>query len=145
VELSETPANEDLLTFLRSRAQPGKGGPYDLDGWELHTHPDLVERLEEICGSRKRVKPAYGVVMVEVKEVALAVAMGTSVLLFRLPEAPEGVKLGPPVEPLTSRGWFSVNPWQSQLPSGEGLARLSALLQLAHEHTYWIASAGRAG
>ena len=66
--------------------------------------------------------------------------MGMSTLLLRLPETPEGVELGPPIEPLTSRGWYAVSPWQSHLPGNEGLARLSALLRLAHEHTYWIAS-----
>ena len=72
----------------------------------------------------------------------MAVAMGTDSLLLRLPSTPEGVELGEPIEPLSSRGWYAVCPWQSHLPGEEGVARLSALLRLAHEHTYWIASAG---
>jgi hypothetical protein len=88
------------------------------------------------------LKPLYGVVVVEVEDVAVAVAMGTDSLLLRLPSTPEGVELGEPIEPLSSRGWYAVCPWQSHLPGEEGVARLSALLRLAHEHTYWIASAG---
>jgi hypothetical protein len=78
---------------------------WDLDGWELHTYPDLILRLEEIAGSSKRVKPLYGVVVVEVKDVALAVTMRTDSLVLRLPSTAEGVELGEAIEPLTSRGW----------------------------------------
>jgi hypothetical protein len=52
VVLSESAANADLLAYLRSCAQPATGNrDADLEGWELHTHLDLIERLGELAGS----------------------------------------------------------------------------------------------
>src|SRR6266508_729213 len=44
--LAECTANAELLAYLRSSAQPATGRRWaDLDGFELHTHPDLIARL----------------------------------------------------------------------------------------------------
>lgn len=39
------PQNTALLDLLRQRGVPQERGAYVYEGWELHTHPDLVERL----------------------------------------------------------------------------------------------------
>ena len=140
--LPDSTANRDLLGYLRARAQPGTGMRHaDLDGWELHTHPGLIERLGEIAGSPKAVVPLYGVVAIVVKDTAAAMAEGTDTLLLRLPEPPRGVEPGTQIEPLCSNGWYAVSPWQSELPSAVGMAKLTTLMQVAREHTNRIASA----
>jgi hypothetical protein len=139
VTLPDSALNRDLLVYARTRAQPATGSGYDLDGWELHVHPDLIERLEDVAGSPKAVVPLYGVVVVVVRDIAVAMAEGTSTLLLRLPNAPQDVELGVLIEPLCSNGWQAVSPWQSDLPSAVGLARLSALLQEAREHAKYAA------
>lgn len=130
----EDGVNRDVLAFLRARGRPGTGSEYDLDGWELHTHPDLVERLAQIARSRQAVIPLYGVVALEQKGVIVVVALGTSHLLFRLTAAPEGVEAAAPIEPLCGNGWHPVSAWQSQLHSDEGLLRLIALVKEARRH-----------
>jgi hypothetical protein len=139
VTLPDSALNQDLLAYLRGRAQPGAGSVYDADGWELHVHPDLIERLEHIAGSREAVVPLYGVVIVVVRDIAVAMAEGTGTVLLRLPSPPTDVQPGFEVEPLCSNGWHAVSPWQSDLPSAVGLARLSALLQDASEHARDVA------
>ena len=39
-------ANRDVLHFLERQARPAKPAfaTYDIDEYELHTHPDLIER-----------------------------------------------------------------------------------------------------
>jgi len=139
VSLPDSALNRDLLDYLRHRAQPGAGSSYDLDGWELHVHPDLIERLGDIAGSPKAVVPLYGVVIVVVRDIAVAMASDTNTLLLRLPSPPEDVKAGVPIEPLCSNGWQAVSPWQSDLPSAVGLSRLRALLQEARDHAKYAA------
>lgn len=133
--LTDCEANRDLLEYLRARARPGTGrGAYDLDGWEMHTHPDLIERLGDIAGSPQAVVPVYGVAAVAQKQVAIAVALDMGTLLFRLPTVPTGVEAVERIEPLCSRGWHAVCAWQSQLPSAEGLRRLTELLRKARQY-----------
>ena len=49
--LPDVPANRDLVEFLRHQATPGKADRWDLDGWEMHVHPDLQERMRELAGA----------------------------------------------------------------------------------------------
>jgi hypothetical protein len=51
--------NAALLRALKRSAVQGKGDVYDLDGYELHTHPDLCEHLESL--NRHCYGGAYGV------------------------------------------------------------------------------------
>ena len=46
-EVGRHPQNEHLLAHLAERAEPARG-EYRLGPWELHVHPDLCERLEEV-------------------------------------------------------------------------------------------------
>jgi hypothetical protein len=123
--LPDTGSNRDLLDHLRRQAQLDPDG-----GWELHVHPDLWERLAALAGSPRAVVALYGLAGVVVKGVAAVVALGTSTLLVRLPEPPDGDGLVPsgPVEPLTRRGWYSVHAWSSDP------ARLADLVRAAREH-----------
>ncbi len=59
--LAECTANAELLAYLRSSAQPATGRRWaDLDGFELHTHPDLIARLGELAGSPRAVSRSTG-------------------------------------------------------------------------------------
>ncbi len=133
--------NRDVLAYLRSRARPGTGDRYDVDGWELHVHPDLWLRLGEVAGSKEAVVPAYGVAVIVVDGAVAALAEGTSTLLLRLPGRPAGIEPGHWVEPLCSAGWQTVSPWASELPAPVGRARLTALLHEACRHTARLQSA----
>ncbi|MGC4998384.1 hypothetical protein [Streptomyces sp. DT195] len=106
------------------------------EGWELHTHPDLVERLEDLA-PRWPVLAAFGLPVLAAKGIAAVVAWGTDMLLVRLPERPaEPLKPGAPRPPLTGpgEGWYSLCPWQSELSSSESERLLS--LQIRHALTY---------
>lgn len=49
-ELPDLPQNGSLLGFLRGQASPPKLGRADaLGAWELHAHPDLMDRLCELA------------------------------------------------------------------------------------------------
>ena len=106
---------------------------YAYEGWELHTHPDLVERLEDLA-PRRPALATFGVPVLAAKGIAAVVARGTGVLLLRLPEAPpEPLEPAGPCPPLTDpgQGWYSVCRWQSELPSAESKRLLSLLVQHA--------------
>ena len=108
---------------------------WDEDGWELHTHPDLWQRLGDIAGSRNAVVPLYGVAVILVDGTIAAMAEGTHTLLLRLPYRPDGIEPGHWVEPLCNAGWQTVSPWPDDLSARAGLVRLAALLQEACAYT----------
>lgn len=117
-------SNRDQFDYLRANARPGTGRrEAGLDGWELHTHPDLIGRLAQFARSGQAVVSVYGVMAVAQRGVAAVVALGTDTLLFRLPTPPTDVDMG-----------------QSQLPSAEGLHRLTRLLAEARRYANEIAT-----
>ena len=65
--LPDVPANRDLVEFLRHQATPGKADRWDLDGSEMHVHPDLQERMRELAGP---VVPVCGLLAVVVDGAA---------------------------------------------------------------------------
>lgn len=84
-------SNRDLLDYLRTNARPGTGRRgAEFDGWELHTHPDLIERLAEIAGSPRAVIPVYGVAAIAHKGVAAVVALGYRHPAVPPTDAPDG-------------------------------------------------------
>ena len=57
-------ANRDVLHFLERQAKPAKPAyaAIDIDEYELHTHPDLIERLAEAgTGLDAPMVAVYGV------------------------------------------------------------------------------------
>ncbi|MFF4783542.1 hypothetical protein ACFY3E_19825 [Streptomyces griseorubiginosus] len=125
-----------MLKLLRRRGVPHKPGGCDYEGWELHTHPDLVQRLADLA-PQWSVLATFGVPVLAAKGIAAALAQGTGTLLVRLPEAPTA-SLTParPCPPLTdpSGDWYSLDPWQGELPSVESKRLLARVIQHALSH-----------
>ncbi|WP_405720403.1 hypothetical protein OG607_07825 [Streptomyces sp. NBC_01537] len=140
--LPEHPHNTALLAHLRARAAPPHG-PHDmaLGAWQLHTHPDLWERLHKLA-LWQPLSAAYGVPVLAYEGVAAAVAEGMSDLLVRLPSPPTNLKAGEPVPPLIDDGWHAVDAWQSDLHSIEGDYRLCELIEAALVHTRELIAQG---
>ncbi|WP_329329416.1 hypothetical protein [Streptomyces mirabilis] len=133
--LPDLPQNAPLLDLLRQQGVPQERGAYVHEGWELHTHPDLVERLEDLA-PQWPVLATFGVPVLAGKGIAAVVAwsMGMLLVRLRLPEAPaEPLEPAEPCPPLTDpgQGWYSLCPWQRELPSAESKRLLSLLIQHA--------------
>ncbi|SEM69032.1 hypothetical protein [Streptacidiphilus jiangxiensis] len=131
--LPNLPQNTTLLDLLRAQGVPQERGAYAYEGWELHTHPDLVERLVDLA-PRWPVLATFGVPVLAAKGIAAVVACGMGMLLVRLPEVPtEPLESAAPCPPLTDpgQGWYSVCPWQGELSSVESKRLLSLLVQHA--------------
>jgi len=77
------PQNAALLAYLRGQGTP-PASPHDmaLAEWQLHTHPDLEERLDRLAPRAGVVHGAYGVPVVAYEGVAAAAALGTSLLPY---------------------------------------------------------------
>jgi hypothetical protein len=142
-ELPDLPPNAALLEYLRPQAcwpaSPGHG--YTLGSWELHTHPDLMERLGELAPGWP-LTAAYGVPMLACEGIAAVVALGTSPLAVRIGSLPPGIETVHPMASLTFvRGdWQLVDPWQNQLTRAEGTRVLTALVSAALAHAASLAS-----
>ncbi|MER7705046.1 hypothetical protein ABTX81_19395 [Kitasatospora sp. NPDC097605] len=132
--LLDAPENRELVAHLREQAAlPSGPGDYTLGPWQLHTHPDLCDRLSELA-PRHPVEALYGMPVLAFEGVAAAFAYGTFGLLVRLPALPEGIEPGPPRPPLTDGEWRSVDPFPQNCTSTEGNARLTALVREALLH-----------
>lgn len=103
-------AVDRLQELLRNQGVKGTGDVYDLDGWQLHAHPDLCDRLQSL--NPHCYRGAYGVpVLATDRGVPFAFAMGTSTLAFRLPgDQAEG-------RPFPDAGpdWVAVDPWKTDV------------------------------
>ncbi|WP_328314725.1 hypothetical protein OG432_33565 [Streptomyces sp. NBC_00442] len=128
--LPDLPQNRVLLDVLREQGVPQDKHGFPYEGWELHTHPDLVERLGDLAADWPAVA-AYGMPVLAAKGVAAVVARSMGMLLVRLPEAPPGsLKRQAAWPPLTDpgQGWYSLCAWQSEIPSAESKRQLSSLV-----------------
>ena len=106
------PQNAALLKFLKTDAVQGRGDAFELEGWQLHTHPDLCDHLRAL--NPHCYRGAYGVpVLANDEAVVFAVARGTSFLAFRLsdPERSEALAGGKPF-PEAGQDWVSVEAWR---------------------------------
>ncbi|WP_392973678.1 hypothetical protein [Streptomyces sp. LN245] len=131
--LADLPQNTALLDLLRQQGVPQEHGAYVYEGWELHTHPDLVDRLENLA-PQWPVLATFGVPVLAGKGIAAVATWGMGMLLVRLPQAPaEPLEPAEPCPPLTDpgQGWYSLCPWQSELPSAESRRLLSLVIQHA--------------
>lgn len=107
------PQNTTLHALLQKQGVEGTGDVYDLDGWQLHTHPDLCDRLQSL--NPHCYRGAYGVpVLATDRDVYFGVAMGTSTLALRLPPE-EAAAAGGREFPTAGAGWVSVDPWKTDL------------------------------
>ncbi|MEV7884066.1 hypothetical protein ACWD3I_11175 [Streptomyces sp. NPDC002817] len=137
--LPSHPLNTALLDYLRATAAPPNGpdGPddYTLGEWQLHAHPDLLDRLEELALGVP-LNAAYGIPLLAHKGVAAVAAQGTGTLLMRLPGPPADLEEGRwPVPELTGHGWWTVDAWQRDLRIVEGDHRLLMAIEQALSHT----------
>lgn len=131
-------ANRDVLHFLERQAKPAKPAyaAIDIDEYELHTHPDLIERLAEVgTGLDAPMVAVYGVpVFAHRNHVIFAVAYGMSTLIYRLP-----TNLHSRVVPArwtcdVGAEWVSADAWLSDLPGREGTERLREWSRWAYEY-----------
>ena len=107
-------AADRLRDLLKKQGVKGTGDVYDLDGWQLHTHPDLGDRLRSL--NPHCFKGVYGVPVLATERGELfAVAMGTSLLALRLPdaEAAEANAAGAREWADGGPGWLAVDPWST--------------------------------
>lgn len=144
-ELPDLPQNASLLDFLRSQASPPSGpGDYALGAWQLHTHPDLIDRLCELAPGWP-LAAAYGVPLLACDGIAAVVALGTGWLAVRIDALPANVKTLEPAPAWTFTGgdWHIVDPWQGQLSSAAGTRVLRDLVSGAL--TYAASVAGKGG
>jgi hypothetical protein len=130
LELPDLPQNGSLLGFLRGQASPPKFGRADaLGAWELHTHPDLMDRLCDLAPGWP-LTAAYGVPLLASDGVAAVVALGTDWLAVRIDHLPANIKTLEPAPTWTfaSGDWRMLDPWQGQLSSADGTRVLRGLV-----------------
>jgi hypothetical protein len=128
--LPEHAHNVALLAYLGAQACP-PSGPDDmaLGEWQLHTHPDLEDRLAELAPRTGLLHSAYGVPVLAEAGIAAVVAIGMDTLLLRLDSAPGNLTASRPVSTLTDQGWHAVDAWQSDLITAEGDRRLTGAVR----------------
>jgi hypothetical protein len=133
--LSREPGNAAVLAHLDATVAPVEAAPDDawqLGGYELRVHPDLVERFEEaVQGSGGARGAAAGVpLLLDADGRIAAFALGTSRIAVRLVDAGDEAALaGRPVDGLP--GWTSVDAWLSSLPASRGTELLRKLVARA--------------
>ncbi|MDX6590915.1 MAG: hypothetical protein QOJ13_111 [Gaiellales bacterium] len=127
------PANEDLIEFLEGQAEPSAS--MDLDGFELHAHPDLCERLIGLANELEEVPDGwhavYGVPALATSDgVIYAFAIGVGGIGLRLPHRSLHRHLNR--HDLDLPGWTVIDARQSQLPGRVARERLRESLLAAH-------------
>jgi hypothetical protein len=142
--LEAVPANAAVLAVLRGRGvyDPNRA-PWTLDGYELHSHPDLEERLGQLADGLPggRTIGLYGAPGLAANGVVYAVAGGMSTINLRLPAG----MVRDEIRAYEDRGpcefgpdWVVADAWLSRLPSAEGTAVLVSWLRAAAAATKLI-------
>ena len=145
------PASENRtpLDFLERQAAPGPAldRDYAIDSFELHTHPDLTERLKNVAGKQRvLLRPAYGCpLIVAPTGVAFALAHGQRLLAFRLPTETRDLarEMGAVERPDLGEGWFGFDAWAPDVPMKKHLGDLAYFCEEAHRHALGPGSAER--
>lgn len=122
--------NLNLVQYLEPRARKASAPTdFDIDEWELHTHPDLTERLgqvAELAGAPLRLVPLFGVpVLVDQEGVVSAFAEGMNALVFRVGETQIASK------PHSIPGWREFDAFDPEVPTDEQLSRLTEICRAA--------------
>jgi hypothetical protein len=131
--LAAVPENAPILAWLRATAEPA-ASEYRLGVWELHAHPDLCERLDEVAPDGGRVE-LYGVPgRASSRGVVYAVARGIDSILLRLAagEVSDAVLAngGSPAADVGSE-WVVANAWLTNVPRAAGTDLLRSWLEAA--------------
>jgi hypothetical protein len=125
--------NGAILECLREAAEPATSA-YRLGAWELHAHPDLCERFDEVAPGGRRVE-VYGLPgRAGSGGVLYAVARGTSGILLRLPSGPARdavLASGGAVASDIGSDWVRADAWLTDVPSAAGLALLAEWVEAA--------------
>lgn len=124
--LAAVPENRAVLSVLRASAvaRPSDD-PLALDGFELHTHPDLQERLDQVVAGQPggRSVGLYGVPGLAAANVIYAVARGTGRIDFRIPAGArreEILQHGGNSDSPFGPEWVVADAWLRDLPSAAG-------------------------
>jgi len=140
VAVEAAPANRAVLAVLREQAVPRPPDDvWALDGFELHSHPDLRERLDHVGAGQPggRSVGLYGVPVLIAADVVYAIAGGTSRVYLRIPAGTtrdEVMLHGGDADVAFGPEWVGADAWLSDLPSAEGTRLLAS----------WVATAARA-
>jgi hypothetical protein len=143
-QLPDLPANAALIDFLRAQAAwPTGRDDYVLGDWQLHAHPDLLDRLSELAPGWP-LTAAYGVPILARDGVAAVVALGTGYLAVRIEYLPPGVEPleADPAWSVAGDGWHFVSPWPNQLPAADGTRLLRELVAAALSRAGSLAGKG---
>lgn len=138
--LAAVPANRAVLAALRERAVARPlDDPWALDGFELHTHPDLQERLDQVALGQPggRSVGVYGVPVLTASDVVYAVADGTSRIYLRIPPGAtrdEVLRHGGDPDAAYGSEWVGADAWLSDVPGAAGERLLAS----------WVAAAAAA-
>lgn len=138
--LSRVVANAAMLDYLRAHSGPRTSrtaSPWDIDGFELHSHPDLSERLDELAAGvpgGNRFRGVYGyAALIDDRDVLRVVALGNAGLAMRIEDP--GVRADIAANSRFSwesvEGWIGADPWPVDLPLEEGTTRVRSWLKAA--------------
>ncbi len=140
---TRSPVNHDVLLFLERQAKPSnpKAADFDIDEFELHTHPDLMERLAEAgAGLDAPMVAAYGVpVLMHRNGVIFAFAYSMHALLLRLPDELHAWVIAPRWTYQVGPEWVAADAWLTDVPRREGTERLREWCRWAYEHAEQLA------
>ena len=128
------PRNATLFARLRAAGEPARS-VFRLGGWELHAHPDLCERLDEVAVTGRRVE-LFGLPGRATSSGAIyAVAQGTGTILLRAPGDIREDILEHGGTPAADIGhdWVRADAWLSDVPRAAGSALLAGWLEAARE------------
>ena len=133
MELTDAPFNGPVIRHLRGQATPGHDPLWDLDGWELHVHPDLIERFALVSPAGVNLTPSYGLQVLVASGVAAGFVQGMHGMFLRLPAKPtEGARTDDLDGIFAAPDWYAIDPWQSDIPKEAGFRRLERLTETAY-------------
>ena len=134
MDLTDSPFNEPIIRHLRSQATPGHDPSWDLEGWELHVHPDLSERFAQVSPTGVDLIPVYGAHVLAASGVAAGFVTGMHHIFLRLPVEP--TEVAPRLDGaafFAAPDWYAIDAWQSDVSTEVGLHRLRTLTDTAYQ------------
>ncbi len=140
---ARSPVNHDVLLFLERQAKPSnpQAADFGIDELELHTHPDLMERLVEAsAGLDAAMVAAYGVpVLLHLNGVLFAFAYSMDTLILRLPHEMHARIVASRWSYQIGPDWVAADAWLTDVPRREGTERIREWCRWAYEHAGYLA------